>query len=61
MNENIYISTNYVVSKLSCSILEKAGNNIKIYKSIKGEQFFSIDELKKILPKETFNIIINKN
>lgn len=58
MEKTSYLSASYVSSLLSSSLLEKS--RLTIYQDQNGKDCYMIRDLKKILPKEIFNVLVKE-
>lgn len=58
MEKTSYLSVSYVSSLLSSSLLEKS--RMDIYKDKNGRDCYKLGDLKKILPKEIFSVLIKE-
>lgn len=58
MEKTSYLSVSHVSSLLSSSLLEKS--RMTIYKDKNGKDCYMLQDLKKILPKEIFSVLVKE-
>jgi len=56
MEKTSYLSVSHVSSLLSSSLLEKS--RMTIYQDKNGKDCYMLQDLKKILPKEIFSVLV---